>query len=661
MSWTPGFDIPYPNPGGSNNQEGDEGGGSAALSGEGPPSTTPASVGLIYIDTTADRVYVSTDTVSSADWDILPASEASGIANVVEDVTPQLGGDLDANGHTITNLDASATAKGIVELATTAEVNTGTDTVRAVTPAGLKNSALQTKVDGIEAGATADQSAAEIMAAVQTLDGPGSGLNADLLDGNEATAFATAAQGAKTDYLTVTAPTDLDAIRVRVNDLDAPVVLRGVWDASAGTFPGGGTAQAGSSYIVSVGGTVNGVVFTANDRIVAITDNASTSTYANNWHKLDYTDEVLSVAGQTGAVTLAKGDVGLGNVDNTSDANKPVSTAQQTALDLKANLASPTGTGEATWPSFKATGKTGATSGADVVLAGSTTSGAPTTGTHVAGEIVLDDTGRVYYCTVGGTPGTWVDKYQNIVTADIATHNSSASAHTAAFDAFSLTLRQFSPNDMASHVTLWDDFMGGSATSGAIGELGWTSTLSGAGSIGLPASDQSEPGYVSLQTTTLGDSSQIALDPYAFGAPPTTFIWEARYRIASLNTGGQEATHRLGLLNSAIITPADGIWFEYSAADGANWRAKSQKSGSAINNNDTTVAADNSVWVRLRIAYASGVATFSINGTTVATHSSNLPTAGIGGPKFGVTRSLGSSGNRHGRVGYFYLRAAYAR
>lgn len=34
-------------------------------------------------------------------------------------------------------------------------------------------------------------------------------------------------------------------------------------------------------------------------------------------------------------VTLAKGDVGLGNVDNTSDANKPVSTAQQTALDGK--------------------------------------------------------------------------------------------------------------------------------------------------------------------------------------------------------------------------------------------------------------------------------------------------------------------------------------
>ena len=42
--------------------------------------------------------------------------------------------------------------------------------------------------------------------------------------------------------------------------------------------------------------------------------------------------------------------VGLGNVDNTSDANKPVSTATQTALDLKAPLASPALTGTPTAP-----------------------------------------------------------------------------------------------------------------------------------------------------------------------------------------------------------------------------------------------------------------------------------------------------------------------
>ena len=38
--------------------------------------------------------------------------------------------------------------------------------------------------------------------------------------------------------------------------------------------------------------------------------------------------------------TAQKSDVGLGNVDNTSDANKPISTATQTALDLKADITS---------------------------------------------------------------------------------------------------------------------------------------------------------------------------------------------------------------------------------------------------------------------------------------------------------------------------------
>lgn len=48
--------------------------------------------------------------------------------------------------------------------------------------------------------------------------------------------------------------------------------------------------------------------------------------------------------------TLDKSAVGLGNVNNTSDANKPVSTAQQAALDLKAPLASPPLTGTPTSP-----------------------------------------------------------------------------------------------------------------------------------------------------------------------------------------------------------------------------------------------------------------------------------------------------------------------
>jgi hypothetical protein len=50
-------------------------------------------------------------------------------------------------------------------------------------------------------------------------------------------------------------------------------------------------------------------------------------------------------AASTAVSALTKSSVGLGNVDNTSDANKPVSTATQTALDAKASLAGATFTG----------------------------------------------------------------------------------------------------------------------------------------------------------------------------------------------------------------------------------------------------------------------------------------------------------------------------
>ena len=56
-----------------------------------------------------------------------------------------------------------------------------------------------------------------------------------------------------------------------------------------------------------------------------------------NWVELvTPQNTVFSVAGKTGYVTLNKDDVGLNNVDNTSDNNKPISSATQAALNSKA-------------------------------------------------------------------------------------------------------------------------------------------------------------------------------------------------------------------------------------------------------------------------------------------------------------------------------------
>jgi len=75
---------------------------------------------------------------------------------------------------------------------------TGTITVTG-TVDGRDVAADGSKLDGIETSATADQSAAEILAALLTVDGTGTGLDADTVDGSHASAFASSTQGATAD------------------------------------------------------------------------------------------------------------------------------------------------------------------------------------------------------------------------------------------------------------------------------------------------------------------------------------------------------------------------------------------------------------------------------------------------------------------------------
>lgn len=170
----------------------------------------------------------------------------------------------------------------------------------------------------------------------------------DLDDASTTHKFASSTQLGKVDHLSVTEATDLDEIRTRVTELDAAVVLKGSWDASAGTFPGSGNAQAGASYIVTVAGTVDGVSFAVNDRLLAIADDASTTTFASNWMKLDYTDQVLSVDGATGAVTV--GSIIAAATGKTT----PVDGDSVALSDSEASGA----TKKLTWANLKATLKT---------------------------------------------------------------------------------------------------------------------------------------------------------------------------------------------------------------------------------------------------------------------------------------------------------------
>lgn len=77
----------------------------------------------------------------------------------------------------------------------------------------------------------------------------------------------------------------------------------GTWDASSGAFPGAGAADTGAAYLVTAAGTTGGVAFRVGDRIVSITTNSSTTTYAGNWLRLAGNLDPVVSATDSGAGT----------------------------------------------------------------------------------------------------------------------------------------------------------------------------------------------------------------------------------------------------------------------------------------------------------------------------------------------------------------------
>ncbi|MDB5618476.1 hypothetical protein [Tardiphaga sp.] len=153
-----------------------------------------------------------------------------------------------------------------------------------------------------------------------------------------------------------------------------------------------------------------------------------TDLYTN---KLNAAGAVISVAGLVGAITasalktalsLVKGDIGLGNVDNTSDAGKPVSTAQAAAIAASSRISSvvlrtfaSTGTYTPTagmvFATVECTGGGGAGGGAVSASGSSHTGGGGGAGSRSVKRVTAADIGASKTVTIGaaGTASAGAD------------------------------------------------------------------------------------------------------------------------------------------------------------------------------------------------------------------------------------------------------------
>ena len=263
-----------------------------------------------------------------------------------------------------------------------------------------------TKLDGIEASADVTDtanvtSAGAAMKANNLSDLPNKATartNLGVAIGSNVQAYSSVLQNTtasfltadetKVDYITVTQAVDLDQMETDIAALDNGMVYKGNWDASAGSFPGGGSAQTGWFYYVSVAGTVNSISFAVGDNIVATTDNASTSTYASNWSKHDQTDAVQAVVGLTGSVSKS-GLLSALNVEDGADVTDTANVTSAGALmdSEVTNLAQV----KAFSSSDYATAAQGTTANAALPKAGGAMTGAITTNSTFDGRDVATD------------------------------------------------------------------------------------------------------------------------------------------------------------------------------------------------------------------------------------------------------------------------------
>ncbi len=226
--------------------------------------------------------------------------------------------------------NAALSAAGAATTALGAHVGGGGAAHAAATTsvAGFMSAADKIKLDAVAAGATANATDAALRdrathtgsQAISTVTGLQTALDARVLVSSVGVA----------NGVTPLGPDN----KVPSSYLPSSGSYKGTWNANTNTPTiTSGTGANGDFYKVAVAGT------TTIDGVSTWAEGDEVRFNGTVWQRVPGSSAVSSVAGRTGAVVLAKADVGLGNVDNTTDLNKPISTATQTALNGKANTA----------------------------------------------------------------------------------------------------------------------------------------------------------------------------------------------------------------------------------------------------------------------------------------------------------------------------------
>jgi hypothetical protein len=191
------------------------------------------------------------------------------------------------------------------------------------------------------------------------------------------------------------------------------------------------------------------------------------------------------------------------------------------------------------------------------------------------------------------------------------------------------------------------------------------STGTGAQTITVAPLDDGHAGVIACETgTTSSGGASIArnggsnIGPYLLGGG--NYFFETCINIPTLAVdGGDDYIIAAGLQDGwAFGFASNGLYFQYQVDTSANWLTVSNNGGTFTETTSSTAVATG--WTRLGILYtqSTATATYYVNGTSIATHTTNIPTVNPIGAAVVIIKTNGTD-SRTVYVDYFDVMIVY--
>ncbi|MBK7625726.1 MAG: S-layer family protein [Bacteroidales bacterium] len=266
---------------------------------------------------------------------VLGAKTNLGLENV--DNTTDLNKPISTATQTALNLKAPLASPALTGVPTAPTAVAGTNTTQLATTAFVTDAVMTATPDATTLVKGKVQLAGDLGGTGTTAAAPI--ISAGAIDDSKVSATAAIADTKLATISTAGKVSNSATTATSSNNINTIVLRDGSGNFSAGTISADLTGDVTGDLTGNVTGNVLG------NLTGDVTGNVSGTS-------LNVTGIVAILNGGTGSSTVlgAKTNLGLENVDNTTDLNKPISTATQTALNLKAPLASPALTGVPTAP-----------------------------------------------------------------------------------------------------------------------------------------------------------------------------------------------------------------------------------------------------------------------------------------------------------------------